>query len=263
MKTVLVTGSSSGIGSACAQRLHDSGWLVVGSSRRVPDAVAWPHVAMDVDDDASVTSGVAEARKAHGHLDAIVTCAGWGLAGPIETTSIAQARAQFETNFWGTDRVVRAALPHLRERGGGRVVLMGSLAGIIAIPFQAYYSATKFALEGWADALAQEVAPFAITVTVVEPGNVRTGFTQARIDDTSDDDPYRERARRAIETMASDELAGVDPMDVARLVDRVLSRRRPPRRVSVGRSGERIGVVAKRVLPLRTFERAARSSLGL
>ncbi|MDX1510953.1 MAG: SDR family oxidoreductase [Nitriliruptorales bacterium] len=262
MPRVLITGSSSGIGLACARRLHETGWQVVGASRRAVPEVPWPHVTMDVDDDGSTAAGATRVLD-DGPLDAVVTCAGWGLAGPVETTSAEDARAQFETNFWGTDRVVRAILPSLRERRSGRLVLVGSLAGIIPIPFQAYYSATKFALEGWAGALALEVAPFGIHVTVVEPGNVNTGFTDARQTTVSDDDPYRDAALRAITKMEGDERSGVDPVDVARTIEKVLSRRHPPRRVSVGRWGERVGVPAKRLLPQRVFERAAGPSLGV
>ena len=262
VKRVLITGSSSGIGLASARRLHRTGWQVVGSSRQALPGASWDHVEIDVDDGALVAAGVGKVLG-DGGLHAVVTCAGWGIAGPVETTSIDEARAQFETNFWGTDRVIRAVLPHMRERGSGRLILVGSLAGIIPIPFQAYYSATKFALEGWAEALAMEVSPFGIHVTVVEPGNVRTGFTDARRTTVADDDPYGDAARRAIGKMEEDERNGVDPDDVAAVVERVLSRRRPPRRVSVGRLGERVGVPAKRLLPQRIFERAAGSALGI
>lgn len=259
MPRVLITGSSSGIGLACARHLAASGWDVVGASRRTQQDVGWQHVTMDVNDE-SATDAVAAVLD--DGLDAVVTCAGIGIAGPIETTSIEDVRAQFETNFFGTDRIVRAVLPHFREHGG-RIVLVGSLAGIIAIPFQAYYSATKFAVEGYADALALEVAPYGIHVTVVEPGNVRTEFTDARRLTFGENDPYREAAERAIEKMAADERNGVDPSDVAKVIERVLTKARPPRRISVGRSSERIGVVAKRLLPQRLFDRAASGALGL
>ena len=109
----------------------------------------------------------------HGRLDAVVACAGWGLAGAVEQTPMADAQDQFETNFWGAVRVVQQALPAMRRQGRGRIVLMSSIGGIVGHPFQAFYSASKFALEGYGEALAYEVAPFGIQVTLVEPGNVR------------------------------------------------------------------------------------------
>jgi NAD(P)-dependent dehydrogenase (short-subunit alcohol dehydrogenase family) len=218
---------------------------------------------MDVDDDSSVTKGVERLISEHGGLDAVVTCAGWGLAGAIEQTSIADARAQLETNFFGTVRVVRAALPSLRARHG-RVILMSSIGGIIGLPFSGYYSASKFALEGWAEALAWEVKPFGVEVTLVEPGNFRTDFTTSRREvDTKEDDPYFKAFRKAIGKMEKDEVKGPDPSGVAEAVEKVLTSARPPRRVTVGRIDERVGPLAKRVLPNRLFEAGSKSALGV
>ncbi len=219
---------------------------------------------MDVDDDTSVVRGMRAVLEAEGRLDALVAAAGFGLAGPVETTPLAEAKAQFETNFFGVARVVAAALAPMRQVGFGRIVIVGSIGGVVALPFQAFYSASKFALEGYAEALAYEVAPFSIEVTVVEPGNVRTEFTARRRDLTpSEGEPYAAASKKAVTTMAADEAAGVDPGRVAAVVGRVLEARRPPRRVSVGRLDERVGIMAKRLLPFRIFERAARGSLGL
>ena len=168
----------------------------------------------------------------------MVACAGWGLAGAVEDTPIDQAKAQFETNFWGAVRVVQAALPVMRRQGGGRIVLVGSIGGIIGLPFQAFYSASKFALEGYGESLAYEVAPFNIDVTVVEPGNVKTDFTASRrtvapVDGESD---YAAASAKAIGKMARDEAKGVPPANIAATVAKVLAARRPPRRISAGRS---------------------------
>ncbi len=249
-------------------------------------------MVMDVDRDGSVADGVADIVARHGHLDVVVACAGWGLAGPVELTPIEDARAQLETNFWGAVRLVQAALPSMRARGGGRIVLMSSIGGVVAIPFQAFYSASKFAMEGFAEALAYEVAPFGIHVTLVEPGNVRTEFTARRrtVGDAvpadgwspeggseesrsggersdapapGDSAPYRTALRRAVGVMEADEAGGVAPEAVARVVERVLQYPRPPRHVSVGKWDERVGILARRVLPYRMFERAAKGSLGV
>ena len=264
-KVILVTGASSGIGLACADRLHRSGWTVVGASRRATSSASWQPLAMDVDDGDSVISGVASVIAEHGQLDGVLACAGWGLAGAAERTPIAQAQAQLETNFWGAVRCVQAAMPVMREQGGGRIVLMSSIGGVIGIPFQAFYSASKFAMEGYGEALAYEVEPFGIHVTLVQPGNFRTGFTASRrqIESTPDDDPYAVAEAKAIGVMTHDETNGAPPEMVAATVERVLNSDRPPRRVSVGKLDERIGLVGKRLLPYRLFERAARDSLGL
>lgn len=264
-KVVLVSGASSGIGRSCADRLWRTGWTVVGASRRGTSSGGWSPLVMDVDDDDSVTAGVAAVVGEHGRLDAVLACAGWGLSGAVEHTSIADAKAQMETNFWGAVRLVQAALPVMRGRGGGRIVLVSSIGGVLGIPFQAFYSASKFAMEGYGEALAYEVAPFGVDVTLLQPGNVATDFTAARraVPPAAGDDPYAAAAAKAIGVMERDERNGVAPDSVAAVVERVLGARRPPRRVSVGRLDERVGLVGKRLLPHRLFERAAKGSLGV
>jgi NAD(P)-dependent dehydrogenase (short-subunit alcohol dehydrogenase family) len=135
----------------------------------------------------------------------------------------------------------------------------------LGIPFQSFYSASKFAMEGYGESLAYEVAPFGIQVTLVEPGNVRTDFTRSRRDVAapSGDDPYRQATARAVGKMIDDEANGVPPEDVAAVVQRALEARRPPRRLSVGKFDERIGIMGKRLLPYRLFEKAAKGSLGV
>jgi len=175
-RVVLITGASAGIGRATADRLQGSGWTVVGASRRGASSGGWQGLTMDVDDDDDVARGVSGVLSEHGRLDALVAAAGWGLAGPVEATPIAEAKAQLETNFWGAVRVVQASLPAMRERRAGRIVLVSSIGGLIALPFQAFYSASKFALEGYGEALAYEVRPFGIEV--LDPARVRFRLKQ-------------------------------------------------------------------------------------
>lgn len=262
---VVITGASAGIGLATADRLHAGGWTVVGASRRGTSPGTWRPLVMDVDDDASVTDGMAGVKAEHGRLDAVVACAGWGLAGSVEQTRITDARDQLETNFWGAVRVVQAALPTFRAAGSGRIVLVSSIGGVLGIPFQAFYSASKFAMEGYGEALAYEVAPFGVHVTLVEPGNVRTDFTSSRRDGIVPDghDPYGAASARAVAKMIEDEGSGVPPDDVAAAITTVLGSARPPRRMSVGKLGERVGILGKRLLPYRLFEAAAKGSLGV
>ena len=266
-RVALVTGASAGIGLACANRLAAAGWAVVGASRRGSSSSSgsWNGLVMNVDDDASVRAGVASVLDTHGQLDALVAGAGWGLAGAVEHTSLDEAKAQFETNFWGALRVVQAALAPMRARGSGRIVLVSSIGGVVALPFQSFYSASKFALEGLGEALAYEVEPLGISVTLVQPGNVHTDFTASRrfAAGSEHDEVYGAALRHAVGVMERDEQAGVPADHVAVVVHKVLEARRPPRRVSVGKAGERVGVVAKRLLPFRMFEAAARGALGV
>jgi NAD(P)-dependent dehydrogenase (short-subunit alcohol dehydrogenase family) len=261
---VLVTGASAGIGRAAADQLAAHGWTVWGASRRGTAGPGWSALVMDVDDDDSVTAGVDSVLHAHGRLDAVVACAGWGLAGPVEDTPITAGKAQLETNFWGAVRLTQAALPPMRAQGTGRIVLVSSIGGVVGIPFQAFYSASKFAMEGFGEALAYEVAPFGVDVVLVQPGNVRTDFTSSRRDvPLGDDDPYLAATAKAVSKMEADETAGVDARAAADTIIRALESRRPPRRLSVGHPGERIGLLAKRLLPYRVFEWGAKGSLGV
>lgn len=252
---VLVTGASSGIGAAAAGLLASLGHTVVGASRsgRVPPGVTG--LELDVDEDASVAAGVERVLAEHGRLDVLVNSAGYGLSGPVESTTLDEARAQIETNFWGTVRVTLAALPALREAASGLIVNVSSLAGVFAIPFQGYYTASKFALEGWSESLAYEVAPFGVHVTLVQPGNIRSGFTGGRREAAaSHEPPYGEAHRRALEIMVRDELSAVGPEVVARTIARTVGAQRPPRRVTAGSAGERSTVLLRRALPGRAFE---------
>jgi len=264
-RVALVTGASAGIGKACAERLAAANWAVTGASRRGTGGSGWTGLVMDVDKDAAVQAGVAGILEREGRIDALVAAAGWGIAGAAEDTSIAEAKAQFETNFWGCVRVVQAVLPHMRTQQRGRIVLISSIGGVIGIPFQAYYSASKFALEGFAEALAYEVAPFGVQVTLVQPGNIATDFTARRqfAKASQAGTTYASALQQAVGAMERDEANGAPAALVAATVQRVLEASRAPRRVSVGKAGERVGLIAKRLLPFRVFEAAAKSSLGV
>jgi NAD(P)-dependent dehydrogenase (short-subunit alcohol dehydrogenase family) len=264
-RVALVTGASAGIGRACADRLAGAGWAVTGASRRGTGGTGWTGLMMDVDEDAAVQAGAADVMEREGRIDALVAAAGWGIAGAAEETSIAEAKAQFETNFWGCVRVVQGVLPHMRAQQGGRIVLISSIGGVIGLPFQAYYSASKFALEGFAEALAYEVAPLGVQVTLVQPGNIATDFTAKRqfARASQAGSVYDAPLKQAISVMERDEANGAPAMLVAATVQRVLDASRAPRRVSVGKAGERVGLIAKRLLPFRVFEAAAKGSLGV
>jgi NAD(P)-dependent dehydrogenase (short-subunit alcohol dehydrogenase family) len=263
-RSVLITGASAGIGWACAETLHAAGWAVTGASRRGTAPPGCSGLVMDVDDDESVRAGVAGVLAQHGRIDALVAAAGWGLAGAAEQCTVAEAKAQLETNFWGSVRVVQQVLPAMRASGAGRIVLVSSLGGLIAIPFQAFYTASKFAIEGFGEALAYEVAPFGVQVTLVEPGNISTDFTGSRRTAAAATGPlYGPAFTKALAVMERDEANGAPAAAVATVVRRVLEAPHPPRRVSVGKPAERIGLLAKRLLPFRLFQAGAKGALGV
>ena len=175
-KTVIVTGASSGIGQAIAAHLHRSGWRVFGTMRRPdPDRDGPDALKLDVTSDQSVEAAVAEVLARAGRIDAMVNNAGADMLGAVEETTAQEALDLFQTNFFGVHRLVRAVLPSMRARKAGRLVTIGSIAGFLPTPFEAFYSASKHALEGYCESLDFEVRPFGIRTVLIEPGFVR-GF---------------------------------------------------------------------------------------
>ncbi|MBU0928822.1 MAG: SDR family oxidoreductase [Spirochaetes bacterium] len=257
-RVVIVTGASSGLGNACATHLAKKGFVVYGTSRR-PDEKNrradefFELVRMDATDDDSVTSVVDYVLAKDGRIDALLCCAGIGIAGAVEEVPIVEAARQMDVNFLGVARAVRAVLPSMRVNGG-TVLVLGSMAGLVGVPFQAYYAASKFALEGFVDSLRMEVGG-AVRVALIEPGDFRTGFTAAReVFGLAEGGPYSEAGRRAIGGMERSEREGSDPVIVARLALKLLDARRLRARYSVGPWGQRLAMALRRALPRRIFE---------
>jgi NAD(P)-dependent dehydrogenase (short-subunit alcohol dehydrogenase family) len=220
---------------------------------------------MDVTDTVSVKTGIEAILQTAGRLDVVVCNAGYGLAGAVEDSSVGEAKRQFETNFFGAWRVCRAVLPILRRQGGGTIVLMGSLAGLMGVPFQAAYSASKFALEGMAEALRMEVRPWGIRVVLIEPGDFCTGFTRNRVRARAagHGSPYAAAFQRALAVMEADERNGPGPDEVAHLLARIIAHPSPRLRYTAGRRLQRSGALFKRILPGRLFEWIIMTTYGL
>jgi NAD(P)-dependent dehydrogenase (short-subunit alcohol dehydrogenase family) len=254
---VLITGASSGIGRACAEYLHGRGYRVYGSSRRAALDSPFPFVQMDVTSEQSVAEAVQQVLQREGRIDVVLNNAGDGIAGAVEDTSIAEAQQQMDTNFFGVLRVCRAALPPMRRQGAGLIVNVSSLGGLVALPFQGLYSASKFALEGMTEALRMEVRPHGIRVVLVEPGDFRTGFTaQRRKVQAAADSVYAERFGRALAVMERDESRGADPLAVARLVERLIRRPSPRPRYKVGAWVQKLSAgLLRKLLPQKLYER--------
>ncbi len=257
-RVALVTGASSGIGRACAEMLSARGLRVYGASRTTSANASFESLSMDVRDESSVNAAVAQIMKRERRLDVLVNNAGIAIAGAVEDTSIEEAKEQFEANFFGVLRVCRAVLPVLRGQGSGAIVNIGSIGGLIAIPFQGLYSASKFALEGLSESLRMEVAPFGVRVVLIEPGDHRTSLTHNRhATEASKINPaYRDRCGRAVAKMAADEQHGADPAAVARLLYRVIDLSRPRLRYTVGPAPQRAAVWLKRLMPYAVVQKA-------
>ena len=203
-RTAIVTGGSGGIGRCTAAALAAAGCRVYELSRHERPQPGVTHLAADVTDFAQVRAAVDEVLAREGRVDILVCNAGFGISGAAELTSAADAHAQLELNLFGMDNACRAVLPAMRAQGGGRIVCMSSIAGILPIPFQLWYSVSKAAVNAYVLALQNEVRPFGVSLCAVMPGDIRTGFTAAR-KKTAEEGPYGGRVARSVARMEHDE----------------------------------------------------------
>ena len=178
-KVILITGASSGIGYDTATRLAKQGHKVYGAARRIDKMLPLKElgitpIKMDVTDDASMIAGVNAVLEAEGRIDVLVNNAGYGYFGAVENVSMEEARKQLEVNVFGLARLTQLVIPHMRQQGSGRIVNLASIAGKLALYFGGWYHVSKFAVEGFSDALRMELKPFGIDVVIIEPGGIRT-----------------------------------------------------------------------------------------
>ncbi|MGQ9682373.1 MAG: SDR family oxidoreductase [Anaerolineae bacterium] len=273
-QVVLITGASSGFGLASARHLQARGYIVYGTSRRAPLSAleidtryeaGFAVLPMNVDDEASVERGVQTVLRREGRIDAVVNNAGWGYAGAVEDTSVEEAKAEFETLFFGPLRVCRAVLPAMRAQKSGKIINIGSLGGRVGVPFQGPYSAAKFALAGLSEALRLEVRPFGIHVVLVEPGDACTGYTDCRrrTKASQTNDAYQAWMEKALAVMEHDERHGLQPVALARLVERILRARNPRQRYVAALPLQAVAVALKPVVPATLFEWALRKMYHL
>lgn len=252
----LVTGATSGIGAAAASALAGAGYRVVGTGRRTSGVTA-PHgvqlVDLDVMDDAAVTSVVDQVVAEHGRLDVLVNNAGSGTAGAVEELSVAEAQHVFDVNVWGVLRTTKAALPHMRAQGSGRIVNVSSVLGLIPAPFSAAYAAAKHAVEGYSESLDHEVREHGIRVVLVEPAYTRTGFEKNQLRAERSLPAYAERRRDFEQGMAESIEKGDDPAVVAKVVVKAATAAKPRLRYTAGPTAAQVSV-ARRLAPAKIFD---------
>ena len=266
-ETVLITGASSGIGRAATVYMAERGYSVVGTSRsmdRLADlqreteerGLRFTPVELDINSDESVEQVVPGLVEKAGGIDVLVNNAGYGLWGPVESLSMEELKAQFETNFFATVRMIKTVLPAMISRRSGTIINVSSVAGGLGAPFNGAYAASKFALEGLSESLRVELWPFGVRVAVVEPGLFRTEFQKnqdvserARSEELAYY-PYIQRydsRHKRFERLAK------DPVHVAKVIYKIVRSRRPGFRHPVGIEA-RLGALGKRLLPERIFQ---------
>lgn len=252
---VLITGITSGFGRAMAGRLSEEGHVVYGTCRRdcekLPGVV---YLKVDVSDENQIAAAVTEVVQTQGKIDVFINNAGIGIGGPIEFSPIEDVRHQMDVNWTGFVRCLHYVLPVMRKQGSGRIICFSSIGGVMGLPYQGIYSASKFAIEGTAEALRLELKGTGIDVVVVEPGDFCTGFTSARkcveSDEASQAYPMY---RHYLQSYVGDENSGLKPEYLARKISSIVKSKRPRYRYVIAMPVQKLSVYLKRFLPDRLY----------
>lgn len=249
-KVVVVSGASSGIGFAIASHLETQGYTVYGLSRTTPKiAFRFNHLVTDVTKEDSIASAVQTILSRESRVDALINCAGMGISGAIEHTSMDSVQKMFDVNLFGMFQLTKTMIPALRE-SKGMILNVGSVAGVLTIPFQTFYSMSKSAVNAFSEGLRMELKPFGIRVSTILPGDTQTGFTAAREKNQIIDPLYQDRIQRSVSSMEKDEEQGMSPLSVAKVAQRLLKRKHLPVMVAVGLK-YKLFVFLKRIVPAR------------
>lgn len=248
-RIVIITGASSGIGLAACRLFLEKGDKVYGVSRRPCPEEGVISLAADITDEAQVRAFIDEVISKEGRIDVLVCNAGFGISGAVEFTELSEAKRQFDVNFFGTAACIKAALEPMRKRRAGAIIVTSSVAGALSIPFQAYYSATKAALNSLVLATANEVRPFGISVCAVLPGDIKTGFTEARAKEAAGESEYK-ALKKSVQTMEHDEQNGMPPSAIAKRMYALSKQKHPKPFSSVGIQYKACCLLGK-ILPTR------------
>ena len=258
-KVVWVSGASGGLGRAAAVALKNAGWQVVCGARSFDRETGVTEAGLclplDVRDEAGVKAFCGMAMAAYGAPDALVNAAGILVMGPAEQTTLLEYREVMDTNFFGAVRVSQAVLPLMREKGAGKLVFLSSVNGLLPTPYQSAYTASKHALEGYAECLMMEAKPFNIQVMLVEPGDHQGGSLKYRASTDAVTGDYKESLARVRGVILRDEEKGGTPAAFGRRLARVLSRERLPARLKVTKIQETAAIILHDILPGRLFTR--------
>lgn len=249
-QVIVITGASSGFGQAAAEMLAERGHTVYGLCRRDMEHSKIRYRACDIRNREAIAATVADIMGREGRIDVLVNNAGMGIGGALELASEAEIDRQMGTNFMGCANMCQAVLPHMRKARKGRIVNVSSIGGVMGLPYQGYYSASKFAIEGFSEALAAEVKRFGIRVSLVEPGDFATKFNANRLNcqATLQDPDYGPVFRAALERINAEENGGLQPEVLARKMVKIVEARRPKLRYVVSNLEQWLSVVVKRVL---------------
>lgn len=270
-QVVLITGASSGIGKEAAKVLLRQGHVVYATARRIElmqdlQALGAHTLKMDVTDEAQMKAGIAQITAAHGGVDVLVNNAGFAIYGAMEDTTMADARYQFDVNFFGLARITQLVLPYMRSQQRGKIINISSMGGKMYTPLGSWYHATKYALEGWSDCLRLELAPLGIQVVVVEPGLIATEFGDVLIGpllQRSGTGPYAKLAHivaKSTRDMISKPNASSPPSVIAEVIAQAIAERSPKTRYVAGKLAKPL-IFIRKWFGDRFFDKAVMSQV--
>jgi NAD(P)-dependent dehydrogenase (short-subunit alcohol dehydrogenase family) len=265
-KVVLITGISSGFGKCTSEFLIRRGYIVYGTSRKTIECDNRINVLKaDVTDVASVKVAVETVLKREGRIDILINNAGMGISGPVEYASAENLKLQMDTNFTGMVNVIQSVLSAMRNQQKGTIVNISSIGGLMGLPFQGFYSASKYAIEGLSESLRMELKPFNIKVVVVRPGDFHTSFTSSRKVDwnLSENNPYGAQFRKTLSIIETDEKGGLKPEYFARKLARIIERKNPYPSYIISTAEQKLAVILKRLLPGSWFSGILGSHYGI
>jgi short-subunit dehydrogenase len=253
---IVVTGASSGIGQIIAKHLSELGHQVIGTSRYQEGQFDnYELLKLDVTSDDSVSEFIENLSCTFPYIDVLINNAGYVVCGSIENTSIVEAKMQFETNYFGVIRVTQKLLPQFRAQNKGKIINICSMAGKIGMPFQAHYSASKFALEGFTEALRLELSPLGIQVCNINPGDFKTGITANRKIAKQIDEAYQQNFKSVLDKYEKEERNGSDPIQIAKLIAILIRQSNLKVRYTVGKTTQTSAILLKRIFGAQLFEK--------
>lgn len=257
-KVIIVTGASSGLGKSAAEYLAKQGHKVYGTSRKPSNTFVanYTLLPLDVTKEDSTLQLIQQVLERENRLDVLINNAGVGLAGPIETTTVEEAKWQFEVNFFGLVRMCQAVLPVMRQQQSGKIINLSSIGGLMGLPYQGFYSASKFAVEGLSESLRLELRGTGVHVVLLEPGDFKTDFTDNRqlSRHAKTEKQYTQQFEKTLATLEYDEANGADPILVAWKIKRIINSRTPKARYMVGPFEQQLFAKIKAFLPTSLFE---------
>lgn len=258
-KIILITGISSGFGRQTAELLAAKGHTVYGTVRRDAEVSSLVNgIKLDLTNIDSIRQAVQTVLQKEGRIDILINNAGMHTGGPIETSPIENIRLQMDTNFLGMVHLTREILPIMRKQGGGTIINFSSIGGLMGLPFQSFYSAGKFAIEGFSEALRMEVKQFNIKVVLINPGDFHTNNSANRrnyLAPTDINEPYHEQFTRTLAVIEKDESNGWEPVVLARKVVKIVDCKNPRQRYIIASFEQKLAVVLKYILPGKWFRK--------